>query len=341
MRYGIPLLANRIAPRCTSAESVLVVELAGGEVRQETLVPSRDATWPELVAVLSAHRVDAVVCGGIPRPAREELRERGIAVVENVAATADAVLAALLADRLHPGFGFVDGEEAATRRRDIDREVRGSAGGHGREAPRGGTLRRAAPGDCLACLDRACLRGAPCHLLPVELPAPRGEEARILEAAHDISGESERTLCRLSELVYFGLELGYHRLGVAFCWDLLEPTRILVGVLRRFFAVTAVGCWVGGQTAPDPTGEDAGAGEPLLCRVVCNPRAQARVLDVAGCDLNVTVGLCMGADCVFNQASRAPVTALFVKDRSLANNPIGALYSDHYLKEALQASVRP
>jgi uncharacterized metal-binding protein len=50
----------------------------------------------------------------------------------------------------------------------------------------------------------------------------------------------------------------------------------------------------------------------------------------------------MGVDCVFAQTSRVPVTTLFVKDRSLANNPIGALYSDHYLKEALRASpARP
>jgi uncharacterized metal-binding protein len=41
----------------------------------------------------------------------------------------------------------------------------------------------------------------------------------------------------------------------------------------------------------------------------------------------------MGADCVFSMLSDAPVSTLFVKDKSLANNPIGALYSDFYLKE--------
>jgi uncharacterized metal-binding protein len=29
------------------------------------------------------------------------------------------------------------------------------------------------------------------------------------------------------------------------------------------------------------------------------------------------------------------VTTLFVKDRSLANNPIAALYSEYYLRESL------
>jgi uncharacterized metal-binding protein len=63
------------------------------------------------------------------------------------------------------------------------------------------------------------------------------------------------------------------------------------------------------------------------------------VLSEAGTEFNVVVGLCMGADCLFTKASTAPVSTLFVKDRSLANNPIGALYSDYYLKEATKSSV--
>ena len=50
-------------------------------------------------------------------------------------------------------------------------------------------------------------------------------------------------------------------------------------------------------------------------------------------DLNVIVGLCVGMDCVFTRASLAPVTTIFVKDKSLANNPIGAVYSHYYLTE--------
>ena len=39
------------------------------------------------------------------------------------------------------------------------------------------------------------------------------------------------------------------------------------------------------------------------------------------------------------EASDAPVSTLFVKDRSLANNPIGALYSDYYLQEARRTAA--
>ena len=75
--------------------------------------------------------------------------------------------------------------------------------------------------------------------------------------------------------------------------------------------------------------------------IACNPVAQARILNRAETDLNVIVGLCMGSDCLFTQESEAPVTTLFVKDKSLANNPIGAVYSEHYLRESVTTSTSP
>jgi uncharacterized metal-binding protein len=157
----------------------------------------------------------------------------------------------------------------------------------------------------------------------------------MLESARDVSSEDERTLCRLSELIYFGLEMKYRKIGLAYCLDLAEPARILARVLRRFFDVTAVCCKVGGVEAEGPFNRPRDRGD----RIACNPLGQAASLRDAGSELNVVVGLCMGVDCVFARASEVPVTTLFVKDKSLANNPIGALYSDYYLKEAIQPSI--
>ena len=61
--------------------------------------------------------------------------------------------------------------------------------------------------------------------------------------------------------------------------------------------------------------------------MACNPAGQAEVLNRLDTDINIVVGLCMGVDCLFAQASRAPVSTLFVKDKSLVNNPIGAISS--------------
>ena len=65
----------------------------------------------------------------------------------------------------------------------------------------------------------------------------------------------------------------------------------------------------------------------MLLEVICNPVGQAAILNRAGTELNLLVGLCLGHDMLFNKHSAAPVTTVIVKDRVLANNPAGALYS--------------
>jgi len=60
---------------------------------------------------------------------------------------------------------------------------------------------------------------------------------------------------------------------------------------------------------------------------MCNPVGQAMLLDDAGSQLNVVVGLCVGHDALFTKTSKAPVTTLVVKDRVLCHNPVAALYN--------------
>jgi uncharacterized metal-binding protein len=60
--------------------------------------------------------------------------------------------------------------------------------------------------------------------------------------------------------------------------------------------------------------------------VMCNPIMQAEVLNQAGTDFNVVMGLCVGHDSLFYKYSEALVTTLVAKDRVLAHNPVGALY---------------
>jgi uncharacterized metal-binding protein len=164
----------------------------------------------------------------------------------------------------------------------------------------------------------------------------------MLDAARDVTCEEERTLCRLSELIYFCLGMNFKTIGVAYCIELSEATRIMVGVLRRFFDVLPISCKVGGIPASKAFPTEFGSTySDSHHRIACNPHGQADFLNRIGSDLNVQVGLCMGADCVFSKLSKAPCTTLFVKDKSLANNPIGALYSDYYLKEATSATARP
>ena len=66
---------------------------------------------------------------------------------------------------------------------------------------------------------------------------------------------------------------------------------------------------------------------PGRFEAMCNSVAQAILLDSAGSQLNILVGLCVGHDAVFTKTSKAPVTTLIAKDRVLGHNPVAALYN--------------
>jgi uncharacterized metal-binding protein len=308
MRYGMPVFGSRIAPRCTIADGMVTVTMNGRRVTDHKRIPLDGNSWMQILSVISTHQIDIFVCGGITRTEKSFLSGLRVSVVENVAGTADEIIDAIETGRIVPATGVGD-----------------------QSLPDNGERI-----DCLACRNRFCLRGQPCHF-DVGAPDPDTDSSRrlILEATRDVAMEDDRTLCRLSELIYFALEMKYRRIGLAYCSDLEEPARILTRVLQRFFQVIPVCCKIGGKIEDESMDLLRPDGVSRNCtRVACNPIGQAKALERAATEMNVIVGLCVGADCVFAQASHVPVSTLFVKDKSLANNPIGALYSDYYLNEA-------
>ncbi len=64
---------------------------------------------------------------------------------------------------------------------------------------------------------------------------------------------------------------------------------------------------------------------PVTFEAMCNPLSQAELLNDAGCELNIVLGLCVGHDSLFYKHSRGLATTLMAKDRVLAHNPAGAL----------------
>jgi uncharacterized metal-binding protein len=79
--------------------------------------------------------------------------------------------------------------------------------------------------------------------------------------------------------------------------------------------------------------------DPLKFEAACNPVLQAQLLNNAGTDINIIVGLCLGHDMLFTMNSKAPVTTLIVKDRLLGHNPVIALYSNYH-KEIVESQKR-
>ncbi len=333
MRYGIPLLKNRVSPRCTIADSVMLVDQTEGEPVKHEVIPLETGTCTDLIHLLLENRVDTLVAGGIDRETQQMLTSYELQVIDNVACSASELLEAVKQGLLRPGFGFT--EDTADPQAVVPPSPRDPQETKAAMRPWETSDDKLVRFDCLKCTNRVCMRGEACYPgVSQSLKELDETDQTMLEVARDVSSEEDRQLCRVAELIYFCLGMKYNRIGLAYCVDLMEPAGILAGLLRRHFEVFPVCCKVGGAPASDPTVDnDDTTTRPADTCVACNPLGQAEVLNELNTDINIIVGLCMGVDCLFTQASDAPVTTLFVKDKSLVNNPIGAVYSDYYLNE--------
>ena len=58
---------------------------------------------------------------------------------------------------------------------------------------------------------------------------------------------------------------------------------------------------------------------------MCNPAGQVKYLVDNKTQLNISMGLWVGHDMVFNQKSDSPVTTSVVKDRPSNHNPVASI----------------
>jgi len=134
---------------------------------------------------------------------------------------------------------------------------------------------------------------------------------------------------RLGEIILFAKELGYKKIGLAFCIGLSEEAKIIEEILSKHFEVVSVCCKVCGIGKKDfDLPQILSEGQ----EVMCNPAGQAQLLNDVETQLNVICGLCVGHDVIFAKASEAPVTTLIAKDRVLAHNPAAAIYCQYIRK---------
>jgi uncharacterized metal-binding protein len=135
---------------------------------------------------------------------------------------------------------------------------------------------------------------------------------------------------RISEVMAFADQMGWKKIGVAFCLAVREDGIKLTKVLEaRGFEVCSVICrnFSMKKGEFDIPKEDCIKSEN---ESVCNPVYQAELLNQAGTEMNVIMGLCVGHDMLFTKNSKAYVTTLSVKDRMTGNNPTAPLYSGFF-----------
>ena len=318
MIYGIPLFGNRVAPRCTIADSILLIKITMNRIVYKKNLRIDEKSWNGLLKFFNDNNVDTLVCGGINYENKKLTTDQGISVIDNVACSDSEVIEAIKTKSLKAGYGI-------SIKTDNDLKLSNNI-----YTKKNTGLKEEI--DCFACEDYRCTEGKPCSLSSqLNSGQVSRETVQMLNSAMDISLENERVLCRISELIYFAIEMNYKKIGIAYCNDLAGPAEIVSQVMRRFFDVVPVCCKIGGKRLND---------DSLIenDKIACNPSGQAEILNRAETDFNIIIGLCIGIDCIFTELSNAPVSTLFVKDKSLANNPIGAVYSDYYLKEVSQVT---
>jgi uncharacterized metal-binding protein len=145
---------------------------------------------------------------------------------------------------------------------------------------------------------------------------------------------------RIVELIQFSRKMGYKNLGLAFCTGLSNEARIVTDILEnQGFKVVSARCKMG-AVPKEKIGvrPEEKIGGPASCEPMCNPIAQAKVLNAAGVDFAVILGLCLGHDTLFMQYCTRPMTTLAVKDRVTGHNPLAAIYlsSSYYSRLKLK-----
>lgn len=151
------------------------------------------------------------------------------------------------------------------------------------------------------------------------------EDRKLAQVAAEVEAAGYRQWPRVRETVEFARRMGFHKLGIATCVGLIRESRILAKILRaNGFEVYGIGCKVG-ELAKDDLGippEHHGPGD-----IACNPVLQAELLNEAGTELNIVMGLCVGHDSLFYKHTQGLTTTLVTKDRVTGHNPAAALYT--------------
>jgi len=185
---------------------------------------------------------------------------------------------------------------------------------------------------CALCETKECRNGKDCFGAADRQRALYEDEriARVHKAASAIEARHYCKEPRFAEIVYFAKELACKKVGLAFCIGLASEARIVEEILSQHFETASVCCKACGIAKNtfgleriSPENED---------EVMCNPAGQAELLNRAQTELNIICGLCVGHDAVFSMLSEAPVTTLIAKDRVLAHNPAGVIYSQYLLR---------
>ena len=147
------------------------------------------------------------------------------------------------------------------------------------------------------------------------------------DCAANIDGKNLQIKPRIVETVEFCKRMGYKHLGFAFCGGLVKEARIVNEILEtNGFKVTSVMCKVGAVDKTFLGLTDEEKKKPGQFESMCNNIDQALILNDAGTEFNIVMGLCVGHDSLFLENSKARCTVLASKDRLTGHCPLQPIY---------------
>lgn len=189
-------------------------------------------------------------------------------------------------------------------------------------------------GNCADCKNHICAaKGISCTKVDEKqiINSYSEEEHKIMQAAAFVEATYYSQLTRLEETAEFARQMGYKKLGLAFCIGLNKEAHLIKKFLAKDFEVVSI-CCKNCAIAKDKL-QLKKINPQSKTESMCNPKQQAQFLNDVGCDLFISCGLCVGHDAIFNKNCFGPVTTLVAKDRVLAHNPLGVIYSRYWRKK--------
>src|ERR1017187_5695360 len=139
---------------------------------------------------------------------------------------------------------------------------------------------------------------------------------RVARTAAVVESEGYCKWTRVEEICQFAKKMGFRKVGIAMCISFVDLARGFSAILESHgLEVASAACKNGGVPKEEIGLKDGEKIRPGGFEPMCNPISQAELLNRAGCELNVIMGLCVGHDSLFIRHSEGLVTTLVTKDR--------------------------
>lgn len=173
--------------------------------------------------------------------------------------------------------------------------------------------------DCTKCTLKGCRKASPCSDRSkdyLESYSSQENQHYTKTASRLIDNGRAGSLTRLEEIVEYSKIRGYKHIGVAYCYGMEKEAVALRKYLEKeTFKLSMVSCTVDGlkESQIDP--------DKINDTVSCNPLGQANILNSAGVEFTILMGLCLGHDILLQKNLTMDFTTFIVKDRVTKHNP--------------------